>query len=358
MSGVATDNAAGLRQMIFGYMTSQAIFVTATLGLADLMAKDAVSIEALAMEARAHGPSLARLLHALVALGLAEEPETGHFRTTSLGALLRSGIPGSLRNVALMHGSEPGWRAWANLLHAVRTGENAFKHVFGMGSFQHLAREPERAALFNAYMPDLTRPFVTAILAAHDFSRYRRIVDVGGGNGILLSSILAIAPAAEGLIFDTQTGIEGARQRLEEAGVAERCRSLAGDFFEAVPEAADAYILKSVLHNWDDDRAVDILNSCHRAMGPHSTLLVVERLLPERIECIGAHRDIVMMDLHMLVMPGGRERTTNQYAKLLATAGLLSTRVRPTASPFAVMEVVRADAHEAGRREEENGEGS
>jgi O-methyltransferase domain len=133
----------------------------------------------------------------------------------------------------------------------VRTGENAFKHVFGMGSFQHLAQEPERAALFNAYMPDLTRPFVAAILAAHDFSRYRRIVDVGGGNGALLSSILAIAPAAEGLIFDTQTGIEGAGQRLEEAGVADRCRSLAGDFFEAVPEAA----AKSALPYSDQVRA-------------------------------------------------------------------------------------------------------
>ena len=166
-----------------------------------------------------------------------------------------------------MAGSEQGWRAWGNLLHSVRTGENAFEHVFGMGSFQYTALEPERAKVFDDYMADLTRRSVAAIVSAHDFSGYRRIVDVGGGNGALMSSVLAAVPDAEGFILDTPTGVEGARRRLEQAGVSARCRIVAGDFFEAVPEAADAYILKSILHDWDDDRAIAILGNCHREMG-------------------------------------------------------------------------------------------
>ena len=223
-----------------------------------------------------------------------------------------------------MLGGEQSWRAWGNLLHAVRTGETAFEHLFGMGSFAYSALHPERAAMFDAYMADLTHQSVGAILASHDFSRYQRIVDVGGGNGVLLSGILAAIPEAEGFAFDTPTGVEGAKRRAQQAGVADRCRIVAGDFFAAVPEAADAYILKSVLHDWDDDRAITILRNCRRAMRPDSTLLVVERLLPERIECSEAHREIVMMDMHMLVMPGGRERTATEYAELFVAAGLKS----------------------------------
>jgi len=255
MTGAAAEETARLRQMISGYMVSQVIYVTAVLGLADLTATSAIGADALARETGTDGPSLARLLRALVALGLAEESEPERFRMTALGALLRADIPGSLRNVALMHGGESGWRAWGSLLHSVRTGENAFEHVFGTGSFQHLAREPERAALFTAYMADATRPFVAAILAAHDFSRYRRIIDIGGGNGVFMSRVLAALPNAEGIIFDTPSGIEGGQMELDAAGVGERCRRVAGDFFRDAPEAADAYILKSVLHDWDDNRA-------------------------------------------------------------------------------------------------------
>ncbi len=355
MTGVAGDDTTRLRQMISGYMVSQVIYVTAVLGLADLTATSAMGADTLARQIGTHGPSLTRLLRALIALGLAEEPEPGRFRMTALGALLRAGIPGSWRNTALMHGAESGWRAWGSLLHAVRTGENAFEHVFGMGSFQQLAREPERAAIFTSYMADATRRFVAAILAAHDFTHYRRIVDVGGGNGVLISSVLAALPEAEGIIFDTPSGIEGAQVQLDEAGIAARCRLVAGDFFRAVPEAADAYILKSVLHDWDDERAVAILESCRRAMRRDSALLVVERLLPERIECSDAHREIVMMDVHMLAVPGGRERTASEYAELLAAAELRSIDVRPTASPFAVVTAVRADTRTVRQNAEKKG---
>ena len=344
MSNVAAENAAKLGEMISGYMLSQIISATAVLGLADLLATGTASGKALAEATGTQSASLLRLLRALAACGLVEEAEPGRFRLTTLGALLRADVPGSLRNLALMHGTEATWRAWGDLLHAVRTGQTAFEHVFGMGSFQYSALDPDRAARFDAYMADLTHRSVAAILQAHDFSQYGGIVDLGGGNAVLLSAILTAAPKAEGTVFDTAAGITGARQRLEQAGVAGRCRIIAGDFFAEIPGAADAYILKSVLHDWDDDRAVAILRNCSGAMRPDSALLIVERLLPERTECSDAHREITMMDMHMLVMPGGRERTTSEYVELLAAAGLKSIATRPSNSPFAVIEAVKIGA--------------
>ena len=344
MSNVAADNVAKLREMISGYMLSQIISATAVLGLADLLASGTVSGKALAEATGTHSASLLRLLRVLTACGLLEEAEPERFRLTALGALLRTDVPGSLRNFALLHGAEATWRAWGDLLHALRTGQTAFEHVFGMGSFQYSALDGERAAKFDAYMADLTHRSVAAILLAHDFSRYRSIVDLGGGNAVLLSAILAAAPQAEGTVFDTAAGITGARQRLEQAGVAGRCRIVAGDFFAEIPDAADAYVLKSVLHDWDDNRAAAILSNCSRAMRPDSILLIVERLLPERTESSDAHREITMMDMHMLIMPGGRERTTSEYAALLAAAGLKAMAARKSNSPFAVIEAVKAGA--------------
>jgi hypothetical protein len=333
-------DADRLRQMITGYMISQVIAVTATLGLAEMMANGPMTTEQLASETGAHGPSLTRLLHALVALGLAEEPHASHFRMTALGTLLRAGVPE--RDLALMAGDESNWLTWGNLLYAVRTGESAFEHVFGMKNCGWMALKPERASAFDAYMADYTRRAAAAILAAYDFSRYRRIVDVGGGNGVLMSGILGSAPA-EGIIFDTPTGIEGAKQRLG-AEIAGRYQLLAGDFFQSVPEGGHAYILKSILHDWNNRDAITILRNCQRAMRSDSMLLVIERLLPERIDNSAAHREIVMMDLHMLVMLNGQERSTADYAALFTAAGLRLTATTPTTSPYVVMEVAKADA--------------
>jgi SAM-dependent methyltransferase len=344
MSGVTADDGTKLREMISGYMVSQVIFVAAALGLADLLGAGGMSAEALASATGTHSPSLTRLLRVLIAWGLLEEPEAGCLKLTAAGALLRTDVPGSLRNLALMLGGETTWRAWGDLPHSVRTGATAFEHVFGMGAFQYLALHPERSAIFDAYMADLTRRSTAAILASHDFARYRRIVDVGGGNGTLLSSILAAVSEAEGSVFDTKAGVEGAGRRLEQAGVAGRCRIIAGDFLAAVPEGGDTYILKSILHDWEDDRAVVILQNCRRAMRPDSMLLVVERLLPERTECSDAHQEVMMMDMHMLVVQGGRERTTGHYARLFAAAGLKLIGTGSTGSSFVIMEVSKADA--------------
>jgi orsellinic acid C2-O-methyltransferase len=356
MTALIPDDKIRLQQMIAGYMVSQVIHVAVTLGLPDLLETGEASAQALAKETGTHDQSLARLLRALAACGLVEEPQPGCLKLTAFGALLRADVPGSLRNLALALGGETMWRSWGDLLHAVSTGANAFEHLFGMRSFEHASLHPDRAAIFDAYMADLTRASTVAILASHDFSAYRSIVDVGGGNGALLSEILVAAPAAECSIFDTPSGVAGAMRRLEQAGVARRCRVVTGDFFKSVPEGADAYILKSVLLDWEDERALAILENSRGAMRLDSVLLIVERLLPERIECCEAHREITMMDLHMLVMPGGRERTGVEYAELCASVGLELIRTKQTGSPFAIMQARKIDARTSrdGAQDEEH----
>ncbi len=336
-----TDNAA-LRGMIAGYMMSQIVSVTAALGLADVLTERVMSAADLARATASHEGSLRRLLHALAACGLVEQPHAGHFALTKRGALLRTGVPGSLRNLALMVGNEGCWRAWGDLRLVMRDGEPAFARLLGMPPFAYAETRPDLAAAFDAYMADRTRLALEAILAGHDFARYGRIVDVGGGNGVLIGGILATTSTATGIVFDTPAAVAGAGRLIAENGVAERCSIVSGDFFESVPLGGDAYILKTVLHDWDDDRAVAILANCRHAMSPRSVLLVIERLLPERIEGSDAHREITMMDLHMLVLHGGRERTAADFAELFAAAGLELIATRPTDSPYAIMEIVRA----------------
>jgi SAM-dependent methyltransferase len=344
MADPTDDDRTRLHGMISGHMVSQILSVTASLGIADLLGAGEASVAALAKATETHHRSLARLLRALAAWGILEETQPGCFKLTAFGAPLRTDVPGSLRSLALVHCGEPVWRSWGDLLHTVRTGQTAFEHVFGMNSFQYASLRPDRVAIFDEYMAALTHRSIAAILASHDFSQYRHIVDVGGGNGALLSRILAAVPQAEGCIFDTPAGVKGAKQRLEQAGVVDRCRITTGDFFEAVPEAADAYILKSVLHDWDDDQALMILENCRRAMHPDGVLLIVERLLPERINRCDAHREITMMDMHMLVVPGGRERTIAEYAALCAAAWLEPIGVRPTGSPFVIIQARKITA--------------
>ncbi len=337
---VTVEDVAQLRGMISGYMVSQVISVTAALGLADILAKGATSADALAKQTETHPEALTRLLRSLAVLGLVEPSDTGLLQLTPLGALLRSDAPGSLRAIAIMAGGGGIWRAWGDLLHTVRTGETAFNHVFGMGSFEYSSLHPERAAMFDAYMAGHTLRAVPAILAAYDFSCERHIVDVGGGNGILLSAILVAAPKMKGIVFDIAAGLKETRRRLEEADVSERCSVVAGDFFKSVPSGAETYILKSILHDWNDAQCVVILKNCYDAMRADSTLVIIERVMPEPASRSDVDREAVMMDVHMMVARG-RERTILQYKQLLAAAGLTATAAKPTASPFTVLSAAK-----------------
>lgn len=326
-SEVVDSSRPMLMPLIQGFMASRVIHIAAELGIADLLADGTKTAEVLAERTGTHAPSLHRLLRALASLALLEEVEPSQFALTALGDQLRTGAPDSLRNFALMFGGERSWRSWGDLLHSVRTGESATQHLYGMGSFEYLAAHPQQAAIFNEAMAEVTRQVADALVAAYDFSPFRVIVDVGGGNGTLIAAILVAAPNLRGIVFDLPTGNAEAARKLEVAGVADRCEVLAGDFFRSVPNGADGYILKSVIHDWDDEQSIAILKNCRNAISSNGKLLLVERVMPTRMEGSRSNQRMAMLDTHMLVMPGGRERTETEYRTLFAEARFKLTRV-------------------------------
>lgn len=323
-----------MMRMIFGFMLSQAIHVAAKLGIADLLKDGAKDCDELALSTATHAPSLYRVLRALASAGVFAETEPGVFGLTPLGATLRSDVSGSMRAMSVFMGSQCNWQAWGDILHSVKTGETAFEHVFGMSFFQHLDCHPEAARVFNEAMSSTSEPFNAAVTAAYDFSNINRIIDIGGGHGSLISSILKAYPKMKGILFDVPRVSEGARCRLKAEGVAERCEVVVGDFLESIPDGADAYLLKNIIHDWDESSAVAILNNCRRAMTKDAKLLLVEEVLPG----CDAPAIAKLADLEMLLMPGGRERTEDEYRALMAAAGFRLTSVTPTHTPLSIIE--------------------
>lgn len=330
-----------LLRLVNGNWMTQAIAVAAELGIMDLLARGARQAEELASATGCHGPSLQRLLRALASLGLCEEQEDGSFALTASGSLLQSDAPMSLQAYAVRYGQYQ-WPAWGKLLHSVKTGECARTLVDGTTGFEHLERDATMAATFHRAMTEITRLIARAVVPAYDFSGFRCIVDVGGGYGEMLIAILPACPAARGVLFDRPDALAGARQHLDNAGVADRCELVTGDFFESIPGGADGYLLKSVIHDWNDERAAAILKCCRDAMSREAKLLLVEYIMPERMEPSVLNRDAARSDLNMLVMLGGRERTASEYRSLLDSAGLSVTRIVPAALNFSVIEAVRA----------------
>ena len=319
---------SALLDMLFGYMPAQVIHVAAELGIADALEGGPKTNEELAAATGTHPPSLLRLIRALAQLGVLAEVEAGRFDLLPLGTVLRSDEPGSIRELARLFCHDTIWRSWGRLGDSVRTGEVAFEKVTGMDSFAYFARHPALSATFNQAMVEHTRTIAPAVLAGYDFSAFRRVCDVGGGSGALLAAIVAANPDARGILFDTAPGLAEAPASLAAAGVADRCDVVLGDFFDSVPSGADAYVLKSVIHDWDDERSVAILANCRRAMREDAKLLLVEFVVPETAdpaELMG----IAMSDLNMLVATRGRERTQGEFAGLLKAAGLTLTSVTP-----------------------------
>ncbi|MBI3300999.1 MAG: methyltransferase [Deltaproteobacteria bacterium] len=333
-----------LLQMMTGYWGSQAIYVAAKLGLADLLKDGPKSGAELAQATRTHAPSLTRLLRALASIGVLAESEDGRFELTPLGACLQSGVPGSVRAAAIMFG-ETLYRAWSGLLQSVQTGETAFGHVFGTPIYQYFAQHPEAAAVFNEAMIEMTTQVAAAVVAAYDFSRFGKLVDVGGGYGTLVAAILQATPTLSGVVLDRPQVAEGARKYIEAAGLAGRCAVVGGDFFESVPSGGDAYVLKSIIHAWDDDRSIRILTNCYRVMAGEGPLLLVERVLPARTSHSSAAQAVTLNDLNMLVTSGGHERTEAEFRALFTAAGFTLTRIIATQAPmgFSVIEGVRVD---------------
>ncbi len=315
-----------LVDLVRGYRLSQAVYVVTRLGIPDLLANGPREIDELAHATASHAPTLYRVLRALAGAGLFEEIGPRRFALTAVGAGLRADVPGSLRTAVMMWFDESNWQAWGQLLHAVRTGETAFRHVHGADYFGYLTQHPEAAAIFDAAMTGLAAAQASAIATSYNFSNMSRVVDVGGGHGKLLAVILQRYPAIRGVLLDLPHVVEGARRMLEAEGVAHRCELVGGNFFESVPDGGDAYILRHIIHDWEDDQAVTILTNCRRAMSKRARMILVERYFPPELR---EALPVLLVDLEMLVNVGGRERTTEEYAALLARSSLRLARTIP-----------------------------
>ncbi|MBV9210982.1 MAG: methyltransferase [Acidobacteria bacterium] len=329
------SSAMMLRELLCGFWVSQSIYVVAKLGIADLLAGGAQTCASLAERARVDAGALYRVMRTLAGYGLFEEREPQCFALTSLGRLLQTDAPMSLRSLAIWNG-EMSYKAWGEASHAVETGQPTTERVLGMRLFEYLWQKPEVGQIFNDAMSGLATQVAQAVASAYDFSGTGCVVDVGGGQGTLLASILRAYPETRGILFDGEAVVEGANRRLEAMGLAERCEVVGGDFFERVPEGGDIYLLSSVLHDWDDERGLQILRNCRRAMRRNSKLLVIECVIPHSSEpCFSK-----LLDLQMLVVTGGRERTEEQFQTLLSAAGFELTNIIPAATPERIIEAV------------------
>jgi SAM-dependent methyltransferase len=329
--------SAQLMQMIFGFMISQAVSVAASLGIADLLKDGPRDVEDLARRAGVHGGALYRLLRALASVGVFAEEEERRFRSTPLAEPLRADAPDTLRDFSIFFGADFHLRVWGELLYSVKHGQPAFNHLHNSEVFEYLAQHPAHAEVFNSGMTSLSASVSDPIVSAYDFSGIARLADIGGGHGYLLSTILKHYPAMTGVLYDAQAVISGAANVLKRQGVERRCEFVAGDFFESVPRACDAYIMKHIIHDWEDDKSLKILRNCHRAMNPKGRLLVVEMVVPEG----NAPSPSKFLDLEMLLFLHSLERTEKEYRALFTEAGFELTRVVPTPTPYSIVEGVR-----------------
>ena len=325
-------------QIMSGFWISRCVYILAKLGIADLIKEQSQTVEELAAATGTHGPSLFRVLRALAAVGIIRQDAQDRFGATPLSDTLRSDIRGSLRAFAMTELGEEHYPAWGELLHGVRTGEIAFDKAFGMPVWEFFVANPDNAKVFNDAMSGMTAQADEALHAAYDFGGIEKIMDVGGGHGGLITSILKRNSNMRGLLFDSPQVIEGARANIDGSGVGDRCELVGGDFFKSVPSGADAIILKWIIHDWNDQQSVAILKNCHRALPDNGKLILVEAVVPATSEPHFSK----FIDLNMMVMTGGRERTESEFSKLYEDSGFQLTRVVPMESPFSVIEGVKA----------------
>lgn len=333
------DAAARLMALVNLGSLSMAASVAAELRLAELLDGGPRDVESLARATATHAPSLRRLLRALSALGLCEQQVDDRFTLRAAGKLLRADHPRSLRAWLIWWGRYM-WPVWEHLRHSVKTGDSARPLVTGAGGFHHLDKDPAAAAVFNRAMAEFTRLVAAEFVRRYDVSPFRRVVDVGGGHGALLAAVLAAAPHARGVLVDLPHAMDGAARHLAEAGVSERSDCVAGDFFRSLPAAGDLYLLKAVLHDWEDEPALRILANCRAAIAPHGRLAIVERVLPDRLSTSAHDHALARADLNMLVALGARERGEAEFARLLGAAGFRVSRRIDTALEYSILEAL------------------
>jgi hypothetical protein len=331
------DPARQLGDLLYGYRLSQATSVAASLGVADALAVGPRSVAELATELACDTTTLYRLLRLLAAAGVFHEDGERRFSLTPVGELLRHDIPGSMREPAILQGRPEVLAAYGKLEHAIRTGENAFEAEFGESVWAWRGRQPELASQFNRTMAAWSGMVAPALAAAFDFGSVGTVADIGGGSGTLLAGVLGAHPTLRGIVFDQPAVVAEAEPVLDHAGVRDRAELVGGDFFVDVP-AADVYVMKSILHDWDDEECIRIVRTIRARATPTGRLLVVERVLG------GPNDDLQgkLSDVHMLVMPGGLERTLDEWRGLLAAGGWAFERTQPLAAGWDLLEAAPA----------------
>ncbi|MEW5950134.1 MAG: methyltransferase [Thermodesulfobacteriota bacterium] len=330
-----------LRQLISSQVISRLIYVVAKLGIADLLKDGPRHYERLAELSQADSHSLYRVLRTLAGAGVFSETEPGIFEQTPVSQFLQADVPGSQHAVATLVW-EPWWRrGWDELLYSVKTGKVAFNHVHGMDLFEVLSRDSEAAALFNKAMHSFSEQEIDSILSAYDFSSFKKIVDIGGGHGGFISAVLKAYPQIKGILFDLSHAVTTVGKPIEGNTIADRCELVAGDFFKSIPIGGDLYTLKSVIHDWNDERALEILKNCYKAMADSGRLILIERVIPSgNTPSPGKIMDIVMM-----VNLGGLERTVAEYQGLIEKAGFELIGIIPTTSAMSIIECAPIKNH-------------
>jgi hypothetical protein len=325
-----------LDQMITGYWVSQAIYAAAKFEIADLLKGGPRTAEQLAAATSTNTDALYRLLRALASVGIFSEGKERHFSLTPLAEPLQSNIPGSKRALALMSGDEQ-FRAWSEIAYSIQTGKRAFDKVFGEPLFDYLSGHADKARIFDAAMVGIHGRESSSILEAYDFSNISTLADIGGGNGSQITTVLQKRTQMKGILFDLPHVVERAKGPMGIAKVLDRCQLVGGNFFESVPGGADAYMLRHIIHDWEEEKALTILRNCHQAMSSDGKLLVVESVIPHGNEPFGGK----FLDLVMLLSPGGKERTEEEYRELFEKAGFELTRIVPTGTQVSILEAAK-----------------
>jgi O-methyltransferase domain len=332
------EEVAKLRGIITQYFSSRALYAAAMIDVAGTLADGPKSIDDLASKTGTHAPSLYRILRVLAMHGIFAEDNDGRIANTPLSSLLRADVPGSLRDLVLLFGDETSWRSWEGILHAVRTGQAPFEKIYGEKFFDYLQTHPDTAAMFDRAMASSSASTNAAVVRAYDFSGLGTVVDVAGGVGSTLCSIVAATPGLKGIVFDLPHVGERAQAFIASQGLSPRCDFVSGSFFETVPSGAGAYFMKHILHDWGDEDCARILATCHSAMGVNSRLLICERIVPPGNEASSAK----VIDLHMLMTNhGGKERNEKEFRALLTGSGFELVRVIPTGTAWSLIEAKR-----------------
>lgn len=323
--------------LTYGPWRAALVQVIATLGIPDLLADGPQSAEALAATTGVHGGSLYRVLRACATIGLLEEHASACFGLTAMGHHLRTDVEGSLHRVAVSSGLDMHWRLIANLVNAVKTGENVFERLYGESYFDHLTKDAAATHNFGEVMHDVLSLdvawLVFSLVEHYDMTSITRVVDVGGGTGGLIGALLSTIPELHGVLFDLPTTMQAARQRLETLGVVDRCRALGGSFFDMIPGGGDLYLIRTVLHDWDDARALEILRNCRKVISGETPLVIIERVLRPGENDFGS-----LLDLQLMLGPGGAERTEEEWRSLLDDAGFRVHAIRPTLTPHCLID--------------------